>query len=414
MAKTSFFLAFLWLFGTAVHHSHAVGVPDFFLASNGVTVLCPAAAVGDSGEVHGVVYTKRTRDQIGELNAATTCTSGITDMGYLFDRASYFNQDIGSWDTSSVTNMEGMFYSARSFDQDLSGWCVPKVLFAPSNFATSSQLQADHLPVWGTCPGEASPPPPPPPSPPPPPTLPPTPPGPPSAPPPSPPTPSPSLPDTTFGLEEVNRSCLISQGNAQMHMVCTIHWVGQVTTMPPPNLTAPLTLSRSVPAGPFSNEEVLNQDIVFACEVVFPTTVEEDVMLFNHGGGFRGTWVGLVAGNPPMLVARAGAGTDPPGPGTARLEMEEFPLDGQAHEVVVDIRIRGPGRIRVFLDGSLVGTGVSPNEELDRGMFSGGSNPAYGEGGSTPAGKTNRAWPGYPSSLRSDLKIYGGGQLVNA
>eukprot|EP00963_Diacronema_lutheri_P014621 scaffold3371_cov802-Pavlova_lutheri.AAC.1 len=52
----------------------------FTLHPNGVTVLCPNAGFGETGTVNGVVYTKRTKEQITPANAATTCTSGITDM----------------------------------------------------------------------------------------------------------------------------------------------------------------------------------------------------------------------------------------------------------------------------------------------------------------------------------------------
>ena len=126
--------------------------PDFELADNGVTVLCEDAEVGETGTVDGTTYTKRTRDQIFPDNAATTCTSGITDMGGLFReessfnvdistwdvssvtdmsdmfrRAESFNRDIGAWDVSKVTNMEGMFRGARSFNQDIGGWDVSSV-----------------------------------------------------------------------------------------------------------------------------------------------------------------------------------------------------------------------------------------------------------------------------------------------
>ena len=56
----------------------------FSLDANGITVRCPDAAIGATGEVQGTTYTKRTRDQITDENAATTCTSGITDMSELF------------------------------------------------------------------------------------------------------------------------------------------------------------------------------------------------------------------------------------------------------------------------------------------------------------------------------------------
>ena len=35
--------------------------PDFYLAANGVTVICTAADVGDTGAIGGVTYTKRSR-----------------------------------------------------------------------------------------------------------------------------------------------------------------------------------------------------------------------------------------------------------------------------------------------------------------------------------------------------------------
>ena len=97
---------------------------DFYLAPNGVTCMCPNAAVGDSGDPgNGIVYTKRTRSEITTANAATTCTSGITYMSGLFDGEVSFNGDISSWDVSSVTKMDYMFSGASSFDQNyLSDW----------------------------------------------------------------------------------------------------------------------------------------------------------------------------------------------------------------------------------------------------------------------------------------------------
>jgi prepilin-type N-terminal cleavage/methylation domain-containing protein len=96
----------------------------FYLAENGVTVECDDAEVGDTGEVEGVTYTKRTAEEIKADNslAATSCTSGITNMSYMFSSASAFNQDIGSWDTSSVTNMYWMFRYARAFNQDIGNY----------------------------------------------------------------------------------------------------------------------------------------------------------------------------------------------------------------------------------------------------------------------------------------------------
>ena len=146
--------------------------PDFELASNGVTVLCDNAEVGDTGEVDGTVYTKRTRDQITTGNAATTCTSGITDMsgtfGGFFDDTSFnedistwdvsnvtdmsnmfrdarfaFNQDIGAWDVSSVTDMSNMFQFARWFNQDIGGWDVSSVTGMRDMFSEANSFNQD-------------------------------------------------------------------------------------------------------------------------------------------------------------------------------------------------------------------------------------------------------------------------------
>jgi len=99
----------------------------FFLHSNGVTILCPNAAVGSSGIVNGITYTKRNSTQLNSNNAAQACTSGITDLSGHFLNASDFNEDISSWDVSSVVNMREMFYGATSFNRDISHWDVSSV-----------------------------------------------------------------------------------------------------------------------------------------------------------------------------------------------------------------------------------------------------------------------------------------------
>ena len=48
----------------------------FFRANNGVTIICSSAEFNESGEIDGVVYTKRNKQDITIENAATTCTSG--------------------------------------------------------------------------------------------------------------------------------------------------------------------------------------------------------------------------------------------------------------------------------------------------------------------------------------------------
>eukprot|EP00963_Diacronema_lutheri_P000878 scaffold53_cov381-Pavlova_lutheri.AAC.20 len=145
----------------------------FYLAPNGITVMCPAAAAGDSGVLNGIKYTKRTREEIMDANAATTCTSGVKDMHGLFGNedfdsdistwdtsqvtsmssmfagASKFNQDIGKWDTSQVTDMASMFAGASNFDQDIGGWDTSQVTNMASMFAGASNFDQD-IGRWDT------------------------------------------------------------------------------------------------------------------------------------------------------------------------------------------------------------------------------------------------------------------------
>ena len=152
-----------------------VDATTFEMDSNGLTVLCPYAELGSTGELNGVTYTKRDRAGLELLIQArdwdavqTTCTSGIQDMSLLFynmyetigdvtswDVSSvnntyrmfyntgFFDQDIGHWDVSNVTNMGGMFSGVFLFNHDLSDWDVSNVTNFSSMFESAAAFNQD-------------------------------------------------------------------------------------------------------------------------------------------------------------------------------------------------------------------------------------------------------------------------------
>ena len=121
-------------------------------AANGVTIVCDALTVGASFSVSGTIYTKRDRTSFPAIqasNAATSCTSGITDMSNVFANNTSFNADISHWDTSSVTNTLGMFANASAFNRDISAWDTSSVINMESMFLLASAFNRD-ISAWDT------------------------------------------------------------------------------------------------------------------------------------------------------------------------------------------------------------------------------------------------------------------------
>jgi surface protein len=55
-------------------------------------------------------------------NIGTWNTASVTDMSYLFNGATVFNQDIGAWNTAAVTDMTAMFQAASAFNKNIGTW----------------------------------------------------------------------------------------------------------------------------------------------------------------------------------------------------------------------------------------------------------------------------------------------------
>eukprot|EP00978_Attheya_sp_CCMP212_P039973 scaffold213285_cov50-Attheya_sp.AAC.1 len=69
-------------------------------------------------------------------------------MGYLFNKASAFNQDVSSWNVSSIINMGWMFNTVSAFNQDISSWEVSSVITTGWMFNNASAFNQD-LCDWG-------------------------------------------------------------------------------------------------------------------------------------------------------------------------------------------------------------------------------------------------------------------------
>lgn len=121
----------------------------FFLADNGLTVLCPGVDVGESFALADRTFTRRTAEQIrGDVSLAeSSCTTGVQDLSQMFYGASLFDGDVSHWDTSLVTSMSSMFRGASSFNQPLGGWDVSSVESMENMFHGASSFNAFNRPV---------------------------------------------------------------------------------------------------------------------------------------------------------------------------------------------------------------------------------------------------------------------------
>lgn len=99
-----------------------------------------------------IAWTSMERAFFGCSNMDVTATdvpdlSSVTNMFAMFNSASSFNQDIGSWDVGNVTSMRDMFLFATAFNQDIGSWNVGNVVDMWSMFRLASNFDQD-LSSW--------------------------------------------------------------------------------------------------------------------------------------------------------------------------------------------------------------------------------------------------------------------------
>ena len=116
-----------------------------------------------------------------------------------------------------------------------------------------------------------------------------------------------------------------------------------------------------------------NSDVTFSGSLVLPDS-PTDAVIFEHGGGGTGTWVGVRDGGTVFRV-RAGEG------GTAKtasdthtavldVPISDMPFDGEMHNICWDIRVN-PGRVRLWVDGKYMGSAsTSDNSDLEGAAWS--------------------------------------------
>lgn len=86
---------------------------------------------------------------IGDIDFSGWNVGKVLDASAMFKEVKGTLSGLENWRVGNVTSMGEMFYKANIVS-DLSTWCVSNFETAPANFSTN--IPAEKLPVWGTCP----------------------------------------------------------------------------------------------------------------------------------------------------------------------------------------------------------------------------------------------------------------------
>jgi len=91
----------------------------------------------------GLMFKSATAFNNGGVALDWSDTSSVTDMRFMFEGATAFNQNISSWNVSSVTAINNMFNGATAFNQDIGSWNVSSVTTMPYMFQSATAFNQD-------------------------------------------------------------------------------------------------------------------------------------------------------------------------------------------------------------------------------------------------------------------------------
>lgn len=171
---------------------------------------------------------------------------------------------------------------------------------------------------------------------------------------------------------------------------------------------ATLTLTSSHSVGTLTNSLFSRtQDAVYACNLTWPSSWSstQNRNIWELGGTGTGAGIGLVTNGTTLTVLRCSAGDGGTNPGDAAttadvdISTSNF-TNGDSGTLVWDIRIN-PGRVRVWWNGKLLGTGsTSAGGALESNSYAGGADGNYITMASTTV-SPNALNPSYAFTLSS-------------
>jgi len=164
-----------------------VSVSNFYIDSNGYTVKCPNAKIGEKGIIDGKEYVAVDNSSLQTyfdtgFDPSCLCTTNVTSLEYLYydsvytqghildseydisnwdtsnvvmfsrmlsDAPSDFNQNVGKWNVQSGIDFSSLFSGLRIFNQDLSNWDVSSGLDFSQMFSNASNFNQD-ISGWDT------------------------------------------------------------------------------------------------------------------------------------------------------------------------------------------------------------------------------------------------------------------------